>query len=108
MYPATFMTRLAGFRIAAVAASPLQITLTIAATRNTAPCPQCGQRSAYRHSRYVRTAADLPWSGVPVSLLCWLQYFGVRRSACARCWKSLRRPIRVATGQRHPLTIPES
>jgi transposase len=97
------MAHLAGFRIVAVDASPLQITLTIAATRTTAPCPLCGRRSARRHSRYRRTTADLPWSGVPVLLHLQTRRFFCHNPVCRRRVFAERFPALVAVSARQTL-----
>jgi transposase len=42
------------------------LTLVAATVTTAAVCPRCGQASGRIHSRYRRTAADLPWQGLPV------------------------------------------
>ena len=44
------------------------ITIVVATTRPTACCPTCQHPSARVHSHYVRSLADLPWSGMRVRL----------------------------------------
>ena len=44
------------------------ITIVVKTARSAAPCPQCQHPSTRVHSRYVRSLADLPWSGIRVRL----------------------------------------
>ncbi len=44
------------------------LTVYLRATARTACCPQCQQPAHGIHSRYTRTAADLPWAGAAVRL----------------------------------------
>jgi len=103
MLPPTFLSHLAGFQISVVNCSPAQITLVVAATRATACCPLCGRRSTHRHSRYRRTVADLPWSGVPVTLLLRTRRFFCGNPACRRRVFAERFPVLVATYARQTL-----
>jgi len=49
-----------------MALSEQTITLRMSTIQRQARCPQCHQPSTRKHSRYVRTVADLPWLGVTV------------------------------------------
>jgi zinc-finger of transposase IS204/IS1001/IS1096/IS1165 len=53
--------------LTSVRAEESAITLCAQTSSSAAQCPTCGKRSARVHSRYMRTLADLPWQGVPVS-----------------------------------------
>jgi len=44
------------------------IILVVSTHRPAVPCPDCGRLAGRIHSRYTRTAADLPWNGVRVRL----------------------------------------
>lgn len=49
-----------------------------------ATCPQCSQVSQKIHSRYRRTLADLPLSGLAVRLICQVKKFFCPNNECAR------------------------
>jgi hypothetical protein len=49
-----------------------------------APCPVCGSRSERVHSRYTRTASDLPWRGIAVTLKVRARKFFCDRRSCER------------------------
>ena len=55
-------------RLEYITAEPDGLTLVRAARREAVPCPTCGRLTNRVHSRYIRTVADLPWSGWPVRL----------------------------------------
>lgn len=65
-------------RLDKIVAEPESLTLVVMATRRSAECPRCGASSKRVHSRYVRTVADLPCSGLAVRLR-----LGTRRFRCA-------------------------
>lgn len=60
------------------------ITISATSTMSSAKCPVCDQCSARAHSRYLRTAFDLPWHGVPVSLQVRARKFFCDNDACQR------------------------
>ena len=47
-------------------------------------CPGCGRRSSRVHSRYWRVIADLPWEGIPVSILLQARKFFCGDDRCSR------------------------
>jgi transposase len=61
-----------------------EVTLRLATTGATAPCPVCGAPSARVHSRYERTLGDLAWGGRPVRLRVRARRFVCRAAACPR------------------------
>jgi len=82
--PATFLPHLKGLRFDHVEITERRITLTITAVRATAACPLCPHRSTTVHSSYTRTVADLPWSGLTVSLRVQTRRFACPIASCAR------------------------
>jgi hypothetical protein len=52
--------------------------------RSATSCPSCGTLSDRVHSRYVRTAADLPWHGRRVVLRLTARRFRCRTAGCHR------------------------
>ena len=42
--------------------------MVVRTIRSAVPCPECGRLAGRIHSRYTRTAADLPWNGIRVRL----------------------------------------
>jgi len=52
-----------------VVAEPERIVLHLQPVRTVVPCPLCGMNSQRVHSRYQRTAWDLPWFNRPVRLV---------------------------------------
>jgi transposase len=61
-----------------------EVTLRLATTGSTAPCPVCGAPSGRVHSRYERTLGDLAWGGRPVRLRVRARRFVCRAAACPR------------------------
>jgi transposase len=47
-------------------------------------CPICGHHSARTHSRYLRTASDLPWHGISVTLKIHARRFFCDDPSCER------------------------
>jgi len=77
-----FLPHLKGLHLADMTVTDEGITLHLSATRRTAACPSCRQRSHHVHSRYDRTIADLPWSGTTVKLRLRVRRFVCRVGAC--------------------------
>ncbi len=47
-------------------------------------CPDCGNISRSRHSKYIRRFLDLPWAGIPVKVnLCVNKYY-CKNEVCSR------------------------
>jgi len=103
MRPVAFLPHLTGFRITLLDCSARQVNVRIGARRATAHCPLCGRRSARRHSCYMRTLADLPWSGVPVTLQLQTRRFFCANPACRRRIFAERFPALVADFSRRTL-----
>jgi len=82
--PAHFLPHLKGLRFDHIEISEHRITLTVTAVRATAACPLCQHRSTTVHSSYTRTVADLPWSGMTVSLRVQTRRFACPVESCER------------------------
>jgi len=82
--PARFLPHLKGLRFDHIEITARRITLTITAVRATAACPLCQHRSKTVHSSYTRTVADLPWSGMMVSLQVQTRRFACPVKSCER------------------------
>lgn len=72
---------LAGVRVERVWREAGRVHIAATTTRRWASCPLCGRRSHRVHSRYVRTLADLPWCGTPVTI-----HLSSRRFRCRVRW----------------------
>lgn len=79
-----FLPHLKGLHLADMTVTDEGVTLQLFATRRTAACPSCRQRSHRVHSRYDRTIADLPWSGTTIKLRLRVRRFICRVAACLR------------------------
>jgi transposase len=60
------------------------VTLLLRTASATACCPVCQQPSPHVHSRYARTAHDLPYQGRPTTLHLTARKFFCRNSDCPR------------------------
>jgi transposase len=60
------------------------LTVVVATTAPTAPCPLCGTDAHRVHSRYTRRLADLPCLGRTVQLLVTVRRFSCPEPACLR------------------------
>lgn len=79
-----------------VGASGESITLAARTTAAEVCCPVCGTLSRRVHSRYVRTLADLPWQGIPVSVRLHVRRFFCDAGSCERAIFTERLPGVVA------------
>lgn len=91
-----FMPHLRDVRVQHIHTTTHRITITATATRRCVPCPLCHQPSAKLHSYYVRTVADLPWSGVTVMLRLRRRKFYCDNGTCPRRIFCERLPALVA------------
>jgi len=82
--PATFLPHLAVLRFDQIEVTPQLIAVTVAAGRPEASCPLCHQPSTTVHSYDTRTVADLPWSGIRVTLCVRTRRFACPVDACVR------------------------
>jgi transposase len=60
------------------------IVVSVRAKADEQACPQCGKLSSRIHSRYVRTAADLPFAGKKVALRLVTRRFVCNAPSCPR------------------------
>ena len=74
----------AGLAVTAVTLTHDLIAIAAATQTPTAPCPCCNHPSDRVHSRYVRTAADLPWQGRRVILRIPVRRFRCVTAGCKR------------------------
>jgi transposase len=77
-----------------------QITVHLAATAPTMPCPRCQTTAGRIHSRYQRTLSDLPVLQHPVSLFLHVRRFFCDNTACPQRTFCERLPDLVAAGAR--------
>jgi transposase len=64
--------------------SPDAVILCLRNTAPAVPCPLCGQPARQVHSRYTRSARDLPLQGRPVLLRLFARRFFCRTVDCPR------------------------
>ena len=76
------------------------ITLRMSTIQPRARCPQCHQPSTRKHSRYVRTMADLPWLGVTVRVQLHTRRFFCQQPGCPQQIFCERVPTVVAPSAR--------
>jgi transposase len=74
----------AGLAVTAVTITRESITIAATAITPAARCPCCAAPSGRVHSRYVRTAADLPWQGRRVILRVTVRRFRCATAGCRR------------------------
>src|SRR5215210_4939316 len=67
----------AGVQLSQVAVTDTTATVNLVSVQLSAACPHCGTPTSRVHSRYTRTLADLPWSGLVVQL-----HLTVRKFRC--------------------------
>lgn len=82
--PPTLLPDPAQLRLICLSATDARITLDVCPRSLTARCPLCGQPSERVHSRYCRTLADLPWSGLAVRLRLHARRFFCGNQVCQR------------------------
>jgi transposase len=85
-----------GLRLERVAVRTDSIEVHATPTRVWARCPACHRPSRSVHSRYTRSALDLPWSGMPVTLCVRARRFRCRRVGCPRRIFCERLPVLLA------------
>src|SRR3982075_2144156 len=60
------------------------VMMSVVPSAVSAICPECGTRSARRHTWYRRTALDLPWRKFTVRLRIWARRFFCDEPNCPR------------------------
>jgi len=73
-----------GLHLDRIELSDALVTLSLSTTDPAVPCPRCGQQTRHLHSRYSRTARDLPIQGRPVVLRLVARRFFCRNQDCRR------------------------
>ncbi len=71
-------------KIDGISAQQKTVMLRVSSTQLQAICPGCRQISNKVHSRYQRTLADLPMSGLAVRLVCQVKKFFCQNRECSR------------------------
>ena len=61
---------------------PIRVILT--STAESAPCPQCGTRSAHIHNHYVRELQEIPVGEAPITLVVQVHRFCCDEPTCAQ------------------------
>lgn len=84
---------------------PTGVTMEVTTTSSTASCPTCGELSRHVHSRYRRTLADLPWSGITVQVWLWSRRLFCRNQQCGRRIFTERLPTVVEPYGRRTLRL---
>jgi transposase len=85
-----------GLRLERVAVRIDSIEVHATPPRASARCPTCHRPSRSVHSRYTRSALDLPWSGLPVTLYVRARRFRCRGVGCPRRIFCERLPVLLA------------
>jgi len=67
MNTATLLADPSAIKLTYIRSAADSITIVVKTILTHSPCPICGSRSTFVHSRYVRRIADLPWQGVSVN-----------------------------------------
>jgi transposase len=84
------------------------ITMVVQTARLNACCPQCQHPSTRVHSRYLRSLADLPWSGIRVRLRLHTRRFFCSSLTCSRRIFTERLPRTAAPYARRTLRLQEA
>jgi transposase len=84
------------------------ITMVVKTARLTACCPQCQHPSTRVHSRYLRSLADLPWSGISVRLRLHTRRFFCSSLTCSRRVFTERLPRTAAPYARRTSRLQEA
>jgi len=82
MHLTTILPHLKGLRLTDLAVVDGMLVLSLRATARMASCPCCHRRSRRVRSTYIRTLADLPWSGMPVRLQVHIRRFRCPNPDC--------------------------
>jgi transposase len=98
----------AELRLDQILSEPPLITVMVATVRPTACCPACQQPSTRVHSHYVRSLADLPWSGATVRLRLHTRRFFCSSPTCSRRIFTERLPNTAARYARRTIRLNEA
>ena len=84
------------------------LTIVVETARESVPCPECRQPTHRIHSRYTRTLADLPWSGVAVRIFLHTRKFFCASLTCPRRIFTERLPATAARYARRTKRLAEA
>ncbi len=98
----------AELRLDHLLSEPDSLTIVVATARPTACCPACQQPSTRVHSHYVRSLADLPWSGATVRLHLHTRRFFCSSQTCSRRIFTERLPKTAARYARRTTRLNEA
>jgi transposase len=108
MPASTLLPDTAELRLDHLLSEPQSMTMVVAAARPTACCPVCQHPSARVHSRYIRSLADLPWSGTTVRLRLHTRRFFCSSLTCSRRIFTERLPKTAARYARRTTRLNEA
>jgi transposase len=84
LFPEGLFPSIDGLHLEALHIDPQSITAVLAVATPNAICPLCREPATRVHSRYVRTATDLPWAGIRVRLQITVRRFFCDTATCSR------------------------
>src|SRR5437016_3006847 len=84
MVVATILPAATGLRIDCLKMEQDGVRGVLVSTAAIVPCPVCEVESSKVQGHYVRTVAELPWSGVAVQFTLNVRRFYCRNKECAR------------------------
>ncbi len=102
---ATLAPNVPGLRLDQLDTTDTTVTVVLTNITPTAHCPQCSQPAWRVRSRYQRTLADLPWSGLTVTLHLSVRKFACNVVACRQYIFTERLPTMTMPYARRPNRI---
>jgi hypothetical protein len=105
VFPRALLPHAPGLQLMDVALTAHELSLELAATCASMPCPLCAQPSARIHSHYRRSVADLPWAGRMVRITLAVRKFFCTTRTCPRRIFTERLPTVVAPYARKTLRL---
>jgi transposase len=104
----TLLPDTAELRLDHLISEPDSLTMVVATARPSTCCPACQQPSMRVHSHYVRSLADLPWSGATVRLRLHTRRFFCSSPTCSRRIFTERLPKTAARSARRTTRLNEA
>jgi len=83
LFPKDLFPSIDGLHLEALHIDTQSITAVLAVATAKAACPLCGEPAMRVHSRYIRTATDLPWAGIRVHLQITVRRFFCDNATCS-------------------------
>lgn len=71
-----------GVHLLSITVLPTAVRIEASSPRRESACPRCQRSSTRIHSTYIRTIADLPWAGRPVTVRLRVRKFRCVNSGC--------------------------